>query len=88
MGNACYAPMAPEAASPELTVGLPAQKRAASPSVALIYYSTYGHVKVLAEEIKTGLKQTERPLDHLNASDCMSRRDGLNILNACRVVCG
>lgn len=31
-----------------------AEKKAASPSVAIIYYSTYGHVKKMADEIKSG----------------------------------
>ncbi|CAE7860882.1 unnamed protein product [Symbiodinium microadriaticum] len=36
--------------------GLTPQKKAASPSVAIIYYSTYGHIKALADEIKAGLE--------------------------------
>ena len=31
-----------------------AEKKAASPAVAIIYYSTYGHVKKMADEIKSG----------------------------------
>lgn len=38
-----------------IQVGLPAEKKAQGPSVAMIYYSTYGHVKQLAEEIKRGI---------------------------------
>ena len=38
-----------------IQVGLPPQKKAQGPSVAMVYYSTYGHVKQLAEEIKRGI---------------------------------
>ncbi|CAE6968912.1 unnamed protein product [Symbiodinium sp. CCMP2592] len=46
---------APSPAGPPAK-GLTPQKKAASPSVAIIYYSTYGHIKALADEIKAGLE--------------------------------
>ena len=46
---------APSPAGPPAK-GLTPQKKAASPSVAIIYYSTYGHLKALADEIKAGLE--------------------------------
>jgi hypothetical protein len=52
MGNTCAAPIITNEMN--MQVGLPPQKKANSPCVAMIYYSTYGHVKQLAEEIKRG----------------------------------
>jgi hypothetical protein len=52
MGNTCAAPIITNEMN--MQVGLPPQKKASSPCVAMIYYSTYGHVKQLAEEIKRG----------------------------------
>ena len=46
---------APSPAGPPAK-GLTPQKKAASPSVAIVYYSTYGHIKALADEIKAGLE--------------------------------
>ncbi|OLQ07621.1 Minor allergen Alt a 7 [Symbiodinium microadriaticum] len=43
--------------------GLPPMKKATGPSVAIVYYSTYGHVKVMADEIKKGLESTGVSVD-------------------------
>ncbi|CAJ1444617.1 unnamed protein product, partial [Effrenium voratum] len=52
--------------------GLIAQKKAASPSVAIIYYSTYGHVKTLAEQIKKGLESTGVNVDLFQIPETLS----------------
>jgi len=43
--------------------GLPPMKKATGPSVAIVYYSTYGHVKVMADELKKGLESTGVSVD-------------------------
>ncbi|CAJ1327816.1 unnamed protein product, partial [Effrenium voratum] len=52
--------------------GLIAEKKAASPSVAIIYYSTYGHVKTLAEQIKKGLESTGVNVDLFQIPETLS----------------
>ena len=55
MGNAC--------SEAPIQKGLPPMKKATGPSVAIVYYSTYGHVKVMADEIKKGLESTGVSVD-------------------------
>lgn len=62
-------------------VGLPAQKKAKSPCVAMIYYSTYGHVKQLAEEIKRGVEETGVSVDLFQVPETLSP-DALKALSA------
>jgi NAD(P)H dehydrogenase (quinone) len=53
---ASAAPPAASAAPPAASTALAPQKKAASPSVAIIYYSMYGHILTVAREIKAGLE--------------------------------
>ena len=66
MGNGCVSK--PESEDK----GLIAEKKAASPSVAIIYYSTYGHVKTLAEQIKKGLESTGVNVDLFQIPETLS----------------
>jgi len=50
MGAACATPQE------QVVSTLSAQKKAASPSVAIIYYSMYGHILTMAKEAKAGLE--------------------------------
>eukprot|EP00439_Symbiodinium_sp_Y106_P066233 s78_g10.t1 len=62
MGNVCSeAPMM--GAEVAIQKGLPPMKKATGPSVAIVYYSTYGHVKVMADELKKGLESTGVSVD-------------------------
>ncbi|CAE7722311.1 unnamed protein product [Symbiodinium sp. CCMP2456] len=62
MGNACSeSPVV--GAEVAIQRGLPPVKKATGPSVAIVYYSTYGHVKVMADEIKKGLESTGVSVD-------------------------
>jgi len=53
MGNACANPGVTAAVE---VITLPAKKTAQSPSVAIIYYSTYGHMKTMVDTAKTSLE--------------------------------
>jgi NAD(P)H dehydrogenase (quinone) len=53
-------------------VGSPATKKAASPSVAIIYYSTYGHIKQMADEIQKGLEATGVNVDMFQVAETLS----------------
>jgi len=45
------------------SVVLPPQRKASSPSVAIIYYSMYGHILTLARELKAGLESKGMNVD-------------------------
>eukprot|EP00403_Amphidinium_massartii_P028864 CAMPEP_0178402774 /NCGR_PEP_ID=MMETSP0689_2-20121128/17020_1 /TAXON_ID=160604 /ORGANISM="Amphidinium massartii, Strain CS-259" /LENGTH=454 /DNA_ID=CAMNT_0020023695 /DNA_START=86 /DNA_END=1450 /DNA_ORIENTATION=+ len=66
MGNACNVSSATTGAE-QVTVEkkgpLMAKKAAGSPSVAIIYYSTYGHILSLAKEVKAGLESAGVSVD-------------------------
>ena len=62
MGNACSESPA-VGAEVAIQRGLPPMKKATGPSVAIVYYSTYGHVKVMADELKKGLESTGVSVD-------------------------
>ena len=70
MGNACTS-VQTEMSLP-VQAGLLAQKRAGSPSVAIIYYSTYGHIRALAEQIKTGVESTGVNVDLFQVPETLS----------------
>jgi len=71
MGNTCSAPVS-TSGEVAIQVGLPAEKKAQGPSVAMIYYSTYGHVKQLAEEIKRGVESTGVSVDLFQVPETLS----------------
>mmetsp|Transcript_45099 Transcript_45099/g.82433 ORF Transcript_45099/g.82433 Transcript_45099/m.82433 type:complete len:457 (-) Transcript_45099:291-1661(-) len=72
----CNSSVAAQAPAPQKTATskqvLPAQKRTKGPSVAIIYYSMYGHILSLAKEVKAGLEEAGISVDLFQVEELLS----------------